>query len=207
MIKYPEGGTQEIPNPQTMSEPKHNPRGAPIRVTGISDTGFWESSGDPSGSTSDKPTKHPFPVPIINPSSGSSEITKNFLPTCQRSCQVPNQATCSLHSQVEIQQVLQAPCQLQKVSSNPRAQTSSDPDVLNQGSQEAKLSMKIYLIIFILHIISSSSSSQRDTQTRWQGSMRISQIGVRETCALFSITSSWIYNKDKHEKVKVIPFE
>ena len=72
VIKAPEGGMQEIPTPQTMSDPNHNPRGAPSSMTGSSAPVFGESSGDPSGSPSDKPTKDPYPVPIIKPASGPS---------------------------------------------------------------------------------------------------------------------------------------
>ena len=37
--------------------------------------------------------------------------------------------------------------------------------------------------------------------------MRISHIGVHDTCAIFPITGSRIYDKDKREQVKVIIFE
>ena len=95
-------------------------------------------------------------------------------------------------------------------SSNPRDQTISDPDDLNQMIQEAQESMQINIILLIFHIIMSSTSSKGDTQTRRGGSMRISYIGVNklyyETRALFSSTSSRIYDKQKCEQVKVFLF-
>ena len=39
---------------------------------------------------------------------------------------------------------------------------------------------------------------------RQQVGLRISHIGVHDTSDLFSITKSWIYNKEKREQVKVI---
>ena len=54
VIKYPDGGTQEIPTPQTTSDPKHNPRGAPSSVPDRPAPVFEETSRDPSGSPSDK---------------------------------------------------------------------------------------------------------------------------------------------------------
>ena len=94
-----------------------------------------------------------------------------------------------------------------KPSSDPSAQPSTDPDILKRGSQEAQVSLHKYIIILILHIIFSSSSSQRYTWKRWQGSLRISYIEVHkvyyETRALFPTTKSLIYNKEKRKQVKV----
>ena len=67
VIKALEGGTQEIPIPQTTSDPNHEPRGVPVSMTSRSDPVFGESGGDPSGNPSDNPTKYPSPVSIINP--------------------------------------------------------------------------------------------------------------------------------------------
>ena len=96
----------------------------------------------------------------------------------------------------------------EKPSSNPRAQPSSDPDSLKQGIQEAQVSLQKYLILFILHIISSSSSSQRYKWTLRLGGLRISHIGLHElyyeTRALLSRNKSQMYDKEKHEGVKVI---
>ena len=55
-------------------------KGFPRDMPSIMSAGtvFGESSGDTSGSTSDKPTTHSSPVKIIKPSSGTSENpTKN----------------------------------------------------------------------------------------------------------------------------------
>ena len=98
-----------------------------------------------------------------------------------------------------------------KPSSKLSAQPSSDPDVLKLGIQEAQVSLQKYLIRFILHIISSSSSSQRDTRTRRRGSLRISHSGVHkaycDTNTLFSRNILQIYDKDKRKQVKVIMSE
>ena len=64
---------QEIPTPQTMSNPNHNSRGAPIIMLGISAPGFGDSSGYQGEKPSDNPTKDPYVVPIINPASVISE--------------------------------------------------------------------------------------------------------------------------------------
>ena len=70
----------------TASEPKYNPLGAPSSIPGSSYLGFGYSSGDPSGSLSDIPTKYIYPVPIIksdsvpseNPITYPSHVTKKF---------------------------------------------------------------------------------------------------------------------------------
>ena len=91
-------------------------------------------------------------------------------------------------------------------SSNSRYHTSSDPDFINQGSQEAQVRLQIYVIIFIFNIISSSYSSQRATCTFLHGGMRIIHIGLHGNRALFSSTSSLIYNKYRREQAKEILF-
>ena len=65
----------------TASEPNHNPRGTPISVSGRSASVFGDSSGDKFGIPSDKPTKDPYPVPIIKPYIMPSET-----PTRNHSC-------------------------------------------------------------------------------------------------------------------------
>ena len=53
-------------------------------------TGFGYSSGDPSGSLSDKTTKHPSPVTIINPASvpsGNSTTHPSPVPKELKKCQ------------------------------------------------------------------------------------------------------------------------
>ena len=98
--------------------------------------------------------------------------------------------------------------QTDKIISNPIARPSSDPDSITRGIQETQYIVQRNLILFILHTILSSTSSQRSKQTRRQGSLRISRIGAYtlyyETRTLSSITKSLIYNKEKREKVKII---
>ena len=94
VIRAPEGQTQEVSTPYqvaswqyvrwrqqrrhlTNSEPNHNPMGSPIRVPSSSDPGFGDSSGYPSGSYSDKPTKDPSPLPIIKPASVAIKTPTN----------------------------------------------------------------------------------------------------------------------------------
>ena len=88
-------------------------------------------------------------------------------------------------------------------SSDPRAHPISDPDALKQARQEAQESLQIYLILFVLHNILSSSSRQRDKRMRQQGSLRISHIGIHELYydnrSLFLSTKSQIYDRDKRE--------
>ena len=98
-----------------------------------------------------------------------------------------------------------------KPSSKPSTQPSSDPDVLKWGIQEAQVSLQKCIILFILHSISSLTSSQRDIRMRQQGSLRISHSRLHkayhDTNDLFSRHVSQIYNKYKREKVKVIMSE
>ena len=116
---------------------------------------FVDSSADPSGSPSDNPTKDLYPVPIINPTSVPSEtLTKDLY------C-VPNSLTNAKPRKKLIQYPsgysTGAPRTMtaESPSSNPRAQLNSDQDVLKKRIQEAQFSLQIYLIMFILHIISS----------------------------------------------------
>ena len=51
------------------SDPKHTPSGAASIIPCRTDPGFGYSSGDPSGSPSDKPIKDTFPVQVIYPPS------------------------------------------------------------------------------------------------------------------------------------------
>ena len=80
-------------------------------------------------------------------------------------------------------------------------QPSSEPYDIKLGIQNAVVSMQGILIMSILNFIYSSSSSKISTQTRQQGSMRISHIAVLrvycETCALLSRTNLQIYNEEE----------
>ena len=60
------------------SEPNHNPKSAPISVSGKSAPGFGYSSGYSSGSSSDNPIKDPSPVPITNPASVPSSTSTKY---------------------------------------------------------------------------------------------------------------------------------
>ena len=64
--------------PKTTPYPNHDPRGAPISVPGIPEQGFGESSEGPSESSSDNPTKYPYPVPIIKTASGPSDTPTKY---------------------------------------------------------------------------------------------------------------------------------
>ena len=63
-IRDPRGFPRDIPSIMPVRYPNKEP---------ISDIWFGYSSGYLSRSPSYKPTKHPYPVPIIKPSSGTSE--------------------------------------------------------------------------------------------------------------------------------------
>ena len=109
----------------------------------------------PNGITSDNSIKDPSPVPIFNPTSVPSEtLTKDLY------C-VPNSLTNAKPRKKLIQYPsgysTGAPRTMtaESPSSNPRAQLNSDQDVLKKRIQEAQFSLQIYLIMFILHIISS----------------------------------------------------
>ena len=64
----------------TAPYPNHNPIGSPRSVRYIIDTGFVDSSGGPIVSPSDKPTKYPSPVPIVNPHSVTRETPTKYPP-------------------------------------------------------------------------------------------------------------------------------
>ena len=158
VIKAPEGGTQETPTPQTTSELNHKPRCAPRSVPVRLDTGFGESSGDPSGSPNNKTTKDPYPVPITKPACGSSETqTKD-----------PSHVPINMLIEYSSGDTTVAPSTMltENPSSNTRDYPSSEPDVLKRDIQEAQVSLQIYPIIFILNIITSSSSTKISTLTR-----------------------------------------
>ena len=175
----------------TTSDTNHNPRGAPISTTGSSAPGFVDSSGDPSGSTSDKPTRDTSPVTTIKIDSVPSEtptkyiyqVTKEFTSANPRNRLMEYPSGYPTGAPRNMPTV--------KPSSKRRYQTISDPEVLKQGCQEAQVSPQRYNI-FILHIISPSSSRQRYTCMRRQGILRTFHIRVHkvyyENCALFSST-------------------
>ena len=98
----------------------------------------------------------------------------------------------------------------ENTGSKPREQPISHPYFIKQGRQEAQVILQRIIIMFILHIILSSSSRLRATRIRRQGILRISNIGVHKlyykTRALFSSTSSQFYDIDKDQLVKVIVF-
>ena len=145
------------------SETNHNPRGAPSRVPGSSAPRFVESSGYSIVSPSYKPSKDPSPVQIIKPASLPSET-----PT-----KIPSHVTKELQGANPRKMLMEYPSgdptsapstiPYDKPSSNPRSQPSSDPYVLKRGIQEAQVCLQKDIILFILHIILSSSSSQRVT--------------------------------------------
>ena len=91
--------------------------------------------------------------------------------------------------------------------SNRRAQPSSYSDDLKLWIQGAQVNMQRVIILFILHIILYLSSSQRVTRMRWKGGEIISSIRVHtvyyENSTLLSTNNSWVYDKEKHEHVKV----
>ena len=93
-------------------------------------------------------------------------------------------------------------------NSNPRSCSSSYPCACNLEKQETQVSLQGILIRFILHIISSFISKQKATRMLRRGSLIISYTGVHtvyyEAHALFSITKSWIYNKEEWKCLKVI---
>ena len=62
----------------TASDPNNNPIGAPRSVSGSSAPGFGDSSGNPSGISSDKTTKDPSPVSIIKSDSVPSETSTKY---------------------------------------------------------------------------------------------------------------------------------
>ena len=111
VITAPEVGTQKIPPPpqvasrksakqkqehqhQNDSETNHNPRGAPRSMTGITDTQFEDSSGDPIGIMSDKPTKDPSHVPITKSPSVPGETPTKYLSHVPLKVPSSNPRTC-----------------------------------------------------------------------------------------------------------------
>ena len=95
-----------------------------------------------------------------------------------------------------------------RTRSNPRAQTSSEPDDFKRGIQDAQVTLQINIIMFIVHIISYLSSRQMFTWMGQQESLRISHIRSHtvyyDTRFLFPSTNLCIYNKEEHNNVKVI---
>ena len=125
-----------------------------------------ESSGYPIGNPSDNLTKNTSPVSIINPDSVLSDNPTKDPP------HVPNELSSYNPSNMLIVYPSGNTTSTTRTMpdensiSNTRSQTSSDPDALKRGIQEEPSSLHRYLIIFILHIISSLSSSQRATHMR-----------------------------------------
>ena len=148
-------------------DPIRYPIGFPRDMTSIIpvSSGFVDSNFDTIGSTSDKPTKDPSPMPIINPSILTSETPTND----------PSHVPKELKSDKPRNMLMEyssgdptcAPSTMpyDKPSSKPSAQPRSDQDVLKQGSQEAQVSLQKYLTLFILHIILYLSSRQRAIRT------------------------------------------
>ena len=103
----------------------------------ISDPRVGYSSGEPSVSTSDKPTTYTSLVKIMKP-----DIVLNENPTKDPS-HVPKELPIYKQRNMLIEYPsgypIGAPRNIpnEKKSSNPRSQTSSDPDVLKRGSQES----------------------------------------------------------------------
>ena len=172
----------------TTSDPSHNQIGAPGGVAGSSAPGFEYSSGDPSRSLCDYPTKYPYPVQIIKQTSVPSENPTKY------SSRVPKQLSSANPGNMFIEYpsgyTTGAPRTMQtgNPSSNTISKPISYPDVLKRINHEAQGSLQRNPILSILQIISSSSSSQRVNQTRRQGSLIISHIVVHGTRALFSST-------------------
>ena len=136
------------------------PRGFPRDIQSIIpvSTGFGYSIGYQSVITSDKPTKYTSPVPIIKPSSMPSEIPTKY------PSHVPKELQSAKPSNMLIEYPSGYPTDSPNTmtsknpSSNPSYQRSSGPDVLKKCSQQEQVILQIYIILFILHIISSSSS-------------------------------------------------
>ena len=133
----------------TASEPNHNPRGAPSSMSGSPAPGFGDSSGYTSVTPIYKPTKDLYPVPIIKTTSVPSENPTKY-PSC-----VPNEFPSSNPSNILIEYPTGYPTgsprtiPTENTSSNPRPHPRSDPDSLKRGSQEAQVSLKLNLIMFI----------------------------------------------------------
>ena len=137
----------------TASEPNHNPRGSHSSVTGSSSPRFGYNIGDPGVSPSDNPTKYPSTMPIIKPTSVSSENPTKDL------SHVPKEFTSTNPSKILIeypsgdQTGATSIIPTDNKNTKPISQTSSDPDVLKRGIQKAQLSLQRMIIMFILHII------------------------------------------------------
>ena len=141
-------------------------------MLGRSDPVFGDSSGDPSESPSYKPTKDTSTVSIIQagslPSASSipSETPNKYHYHVQKEQQNDNSSNMLMEYPSGDPTGAPSTMPTGKPSSNPRSQTSLNPDVIKKGIQESQESLQIYLIIFIIHIISSFSSKQRATRTR-----------------------------------------
>ena len=73
---------------------------------------FGESIGDPSGSTSDNPTKEPSPVTIINPDSDTGETTTKYTSHVPKKLKSDKPRFFKWNIKVDIQHVIPEPCQL-----------------------------------------------------------------------------------------------
>ena len=194
----------------TASDPNYNARSAPRSVLGSSALGFVDSSGGTSGSPIDKTTKYPSTVPIVKQASVPSETPTNYPPRVPKEFPISNPSNMLIEYPNGYPTVYPITMPTDNSSSKPRAHPSADPDFIKRGRQEAQVSLKIYLILLIIHIISPLSSRQIVTEMLQQGSQIISHIGVHtsyyDTRDLFSSTSSQIYNKEKRKRVKVYLF-
>ena len=115
------------------SEPNQNPRGAHSSLPGSSDPVFGDSSGDPSRSTRDNPTKDTSPVTITKTSSLPIENQTKDTYHVSKELKISKPIKMLMKYPNGYPTGVSSTMPYYKPSSNPRSQPSSDPDVLKRG--------------------------------------------------------------------------
>ena len=141
----------------TASELNQNPRGALSSIPDISCPEFGYSSGHPSGSPSGKPTIDTYPVTITKTSIVPIEtLTKD---NYHMKKYFPSDKSSNMLMEYPSGYPIGATSTIQNYKSRPkpREEPISDPDIIKRQIQESQVSTKRNIILFIPHIILSSS--------------------------------------------------
>ena len=149
-LQEPSQGPQQL---ILQIDPSRYPGGFPRDTPSIMSVSpvFVESSGDPSGSTSDKPTKNPSPVKTTKSFIVPSETPTKYPPHGIKELSIANPSNKLIGYPSGDQKGVTSTITTGKPSSNPRSHPISDQYFRKRGSQEVQVSLKIYLILFILH--------------------------------------------------------